>query len=407
MQWLSLESSRHPGYAFTGDFYNPGPYACFFATTFPFILRMALKPERALQKLVGIGLVTLGVILIPATLSRTAIAACVAGGVVACADRLNLKLRSISHTHLAFLVVTAILVSAGAYYIKKDSADGRWLMWKVAASAACEAPAHGVGWDKVAGAYGEAQERYFAGADRSEAEMMVADAPEYVFNEYLQVAIAYGIPVVIAMTVIMAGALTAAIRARAYGYAGAATAVAVVMTASYPLQFPLFVVMIALIFAGCYLTSRRPLVMTAGTAAVACAAILFLYNDSKADVESEFAAGHALHRAGKYRESNRILLNLLSHTADPMVLNIIGKNYQSMGQPDSAEYYLLRSVNRCPNRLYPHYLLMQLYADTASHDKAAMLREARILTDKKEKIASPAVMEMRAKARQLLNADSI
>ena len=86
-----------------------------------------------------------------------------------------------------------------------------------------------------------------------------------------------------------------------------------------------------------------------------------------------------------------------------MPLNIIGKNYQALGMPDSAAHYFRRAANRCPNRLYPHYLLMQLYADSASYDRDLMLQEARILATKKEKVPSPAVDEMRRKALTILN----
>ena len=85
-----------------------------------------------------------------------------------------------------------------------------------------------------------------------------------------------------------------------------------------------------------------------------------------------------------------------------MVLNIIGKNYRALGMCDSAEYYLQKSVNRCPNRLYPHYLLMQLYGDSTCLNPSAQQREARILLDMNEKIPSPAVDEMRMEAQSIL-----
>ena len=56
-------------------------------------------------------------------------------------------------------------------------------MWKIAAQAVLEHPWLGVGWENVAGAYGDAQERYFASGMASVQEKHVAGAPEYVFNE--------------------------------------------------------------------------------------------------------------------------------------------------------------------------------------------------------------------------------
>lgn len=351
-------------------------------------------------------MVFLCAILIPATLSRTACMACIIGGCVACSDRIYAKCKGWDKFRwgIALVILAAIIV--GIYMIKKESAEGRFLMWKVAARAAIEVPFNGVGWDRVAGVYGEAQEQYFVSGEGSEREILVADAPEYVFNEYLQVAIAYGIPIAIAMTAMLIGGIIVAVRNKAYGLAGSAVAVAVVMMASYPLQFTLFVVAIGLVLVGCYLSSKNLIINLLGTAVVIGACALFLTHNDTVDVRQEFGIGRSLHNMRKYRKSNDILLPLLSHSSDPMILNIIGKNYQSLGMPDSAEYYLMKSVNRCPNRFYPHYLLMNLYSDSLSHNQSKMIHEAEILTTKKEKIHSPAVEEMREKAREFLNSQS-
>ena len=90
-----------------------------------------------------------------------------------------------------------------------------------------------------------------------------------------------------------------------------------------------------------------------------------------------------------------------------MILNIIGKNYRALGMADSAEYYLKKSANRCPNRLYPHYLLMQLYGDTLSLDRQAQRREAEIIMTMQEKILSPAVEEMRSEAEKVLTQNTL
>lgn len=403
MQLLGVIPSLHSSYKITGTFYNPGPYACFLAIGIPIALRWVISANNKFQKLCGLGMVFLCAILIPATLSRTACVACVIGGCVACSDRIYAKCKGWDKFRwgIALVILAAIIV--GIYMVKKDSADGRLLLWKVAGRAAVEAPINGVGWDRVAGAYGEAQEQYFASSEGAETEILVADAPEYVFNEYLQVAIAYGIPIALAMTAMLIGGMIVAVRNKSYGLAGSAAAVAVVMMASYPLQFPLFVVTIGLVLMGCYLSSRNRITDFLGTAVVIGACALFLTHNDTVDVRQEFGIGRSLHNMKKYRKSNDILLPLLSHSSDPMILNIIGKNYQLLEMPDSAEYFFKKSVNRCPNRLYPHYLLMNLYSDSLSHNQSKMIHEAAILMNKKEKVHSPAIEEMREKAREILN----
>ena len=59
-------------------------------------------------------------------------------------------------------------------------------------------------------------------------------------------------------------------------------------------------------------------------------------------------------RQGYWREA-------MAHSNDPMILNIIGKNYQALGAYEKAEEYLIRSTHRLPGRIYPYYLLVKLY----------------------------------------------
>ncbi len=402
LQWLGFMPSHHSGYAFTGSFYNPGPYACFLSIVIPVAVYAMAESNHRLTKCVGMGMVLLGAGLIPATLSRTALAACALGCVVALGNHLLPYIRNLRKGWMLIGVLLVAVAAIGLYTVKKDSADGRLLMWKVAADAAMEAPPTGTGWDDVAGAYGEAQERYFTSGKDSEQERMVADAPEYVFNEYLQVAIAFGFPAALGMIAVISGGIAIAVGNRNHGLAGSAAAAAVVMTASYPLQFPLFAVAISLVLAGCYLSARQLWLRIAGSCIVVCCCVLFLANSHRTNTFTEFSIAHTLHRQGAYRKSNTYLLKLMDHSSDPMILNIIGKNYQALGMPDSAVHYLRKSTFRCPNRMYPHYLLMKLYSDSASFDAAARSMEARIILNMKVKVDSPAVGDMRREAKNII-----
>lgn len=95
------------------------------------------------------------------------------------------------------------------------------LMWKVAATALQEHPLEGNGWNGVPAVYGQAQEDYFAMGDYTETEARVADAPEYVFNEYLQVALAWGIPVLVGACLIIGFSLNRLYENFNYGLYGA------------------------------------------------------------------------------------------------------------------------------------------------------------------------------------------
>ena len=402
LQLAGIMHSRHPDYAFTGTFYNPGPYACFLAIVFPVALHAIMDSRHRHVRWMGMGYAAVCALLIPATLSRTAIAACLAGGALALCGHAMPYARKLKPAWILTGTVIIAAAAAGLYAIKQDSADGRLLMWKVAAQAAADGPLTGTGWDYAAGAYGEAQERYFASGKGSDREIMVADAPEYAFNEYLQTAIAFGLPAALAMTAIMAGGVTAALRNGSHGLAGSATAAAAVMTGSYPLQFTESVILICLVYAGCYLSSSSRAIRIAGCGAVCGCGALFLANNDRTDVRTAFATALALHRQHEYRKSNDMLLDLKQKSADPMILNIIGKNHQAMGMPDSAIFYLEKSARRCPNRMYPHYLLMRLYNDSAIYDAERLRREAETIATMRVKVESDATRDMQREANAII-----
>lgn len=407
LQLSGIQKSHHNGYLFTGSFYNPGPYACYLAVLLPIAVFAFRNTEYKLlsrmARWLGTGIVLACIILIPASLSRTAMIAAAVGSVLAYWDELKVFLAKYRPSCVFRILLAVLVIAVGLYAVKKDSADGRMVMWKIAMRAAAEVPLNGVGWDNVAGAYGEMQERYFELGHGTEEEKMVADAPEYVLNEYLQIAIAFGPLAAIGMIVVLAGALVVSFRKRNYGISGSVAAIALVMTASYPLQFPLFTITITLILLEAWLSSSHILVSLTGSAVTVLACALLFTHYSKTDVQNRFGCGLSLHRSHDYRKSNTILIPLIMKSSDPMILNIIGKNYQALAMPDSAEYYFRKSIFRCPNRLYPHYLLMKLYADSASFDPSKCLNEANTLLTMPVKIPSPAIDEMQQEAKSMIN----
>ena len=98
-------------------------------------------------------------------------------------------------------------------------------------------------------------------------------------------------------------------------------------------------------------------------------------------------------------KSNEVLKRAMQISCDPMLYNIMGRNYQALGEYNLAEEYLLKSAHIVPNRLYPYYLLMKLYVETGDEEKA---REAAgIVLTKEPKVQSTAVREMREEAGKL------
>ena len=114
-----------------------------------------------------------------------------------------------------------------------------------------------------------------------------------------------------------------------------------------------------------------------------------------------FEYGHGLHRQGKYEASDRVLEQALRHSCDPMILNVMGKNRQALGDGQQAERCFLRAVHRLPGRIYPYYLLAKLYASPEYRHPEKLAAMKRTVLTKIPKVPSTAVREMREEVEKL------
>ena len=448
-QLYGFSASGHFRYALTGSFFNPGPYAGYLAMVLPLCLHhfvrfrdwkwliTSLKIERAAAGVVGV----LILCVLPATMSRSAwVAALIGCGWVMYMHRdsrkwkllwRRYKKRYVSWGIGIFLVL--IVGGAGAFFLKPDSALGRLFLWKIT----CQAIAnHPWGCDKgFAFAYGEAQEAYFAKGDYAEWEERVAGSPEYAFNEYLELTLTQGPAICIMLIVITFACLWAGTQFRRYGVCGAIVTLLVFSFSSYPMHLPAFIVAYVCLLLACGIGDiiAKPVILSAcliiwtggfhdkwqrekdacrdwvnarmlyhaGAYAAANTAYDKLYPQLREKGAFLFEYGHSLHKAGFYNESNKYLDKALVYCADPMILNVIGKNYQALRCYNWAEELLLASVHRLPGRIYPYYLLAKLYAEPEFLNREKFEEMKRIVLMKAPKIHSTAIEEMRREVEEI------
>ena len=401
LQVYGYEPSNHSLYALTGSFYNPGPYSGFLAMCVPVALHEWLEGKR-IWKHVALAALILMLVVLPSGMSRSAwLAALVASGYV-----LGMHYREKVCRYWKYFCVGGLLLvvlAVGAYHWKKDSADGRFLMWKIAAQAVAEHPWQGVGWEQVAGVYGDAQERYFASGMATVQEKHVAGAPEYVFNEYLQVGIAWGVPVLFVILTVVIVLFSWGHRDRQYGVCGGLFSLAVFAFSSYPFQFLEFILAFLALLVCCALGYRKVWVRWAALVLGIGIGVYLSCNRPQKNARRMFEQAHALHKAGEWHASIELLEETMKVSSDAMILNIIGKNYQALGQPYLAEIWYIRSTNRLPNRIYPYYLLAKLYAEHPRYFPKEKLEWAsRMVLEKKAKVESTAIRQMREEVKKLL-----
>lgn len=424
LQLTGIVNPGHRLYIVTGSFFNPGPYGCFLGMTVPISLWMAMRCDGWL-KYIGMSAFLLCSSLLPASMSRTGWAAAIAGSLLTyclmCRECLH-KLWKESHLTknivgrwsltVGIILFFAVMIYI-VYQIKPESALGRFLIWKISLRALLSSPTGGVGWNHVAGAYGEAQEEYFSTKDGDITyEGMLAGAPEYLFNDYLQIGLAFGWWAMAAFVCLIVFCLFTAIKSHLYGYSGAVLAFAVVSFASYPLQFNIFIACASMLVIGCAAgrwTDWKWLrcisfVVVAVTLTICCVLASDVRYPAVTDANLLFRRGHDLHIAGHYEESDSLMMEVLKISSDPMPLNILGKNCQARDDYAGAEKYFLRASHRNPSAIYPRYLLMMLYVD--SGDTAKVRSAASYILRMPTKVDSPAERDMRKKASELMRLSS-
>lgn len=479
-QLYGFRESHHALYNLTGSFWNPGPYAGFLAVIFPIALYWALKLYVSLHPLnkellknkreaftiiasyTTFSMAALcifgSISVLPATMSRSAwIAAICGGGIILCHQyqwhhRLWNHCRKYPRKGIVYSISIIVLVSAtgwGMYQLKKDSAHGRLLLWKLSYRAIQEQPFTGVGVGKFGGAFGRAQAAYFATGQGTSQEEKIAGAPVYSFNEFLQIGVEYGIAGLVIFLTIIGFALRNASCSKTDGsVAVVASLITFLIFAcfSYPFSIgqmqKLFLLLlltaVCLPVKGQGFLSPDWRVWTARGLAVIPLYIFInmtfqvqkqkeartkwleerryynmkiyegtvdkyreLYPGLKNNFEFLFEYGQCLSKTEKYEESNRILAEGTERSADPMFFNILGQNYQAMRQYKEAEAAFHQAIWRVPHRLLPYYFLTKMYF--ASGDTLKGMETGKLLLGKKPKVMSPAVKEMKDEIGELLN----
>ncbi len=443
-QLYGFATSGHSMYALTGSFFNPGPYSGYLAMILPVCLYQWLVCGRRGGRVVAGGVMLLIFCVLPAGMSRSAWLAagvsclCVYAWHMDWTDKFRLLWQQ-QRQRVVMVVVGGfcVLLLAGylLFVLKPDSARGRLFMWKITCRAIAEKPLTGYGIHNFAAAYGNAQETYFAAGDYEPWEERVAGSPEYAFNEYLQAAVELGIPLAVCLLVVVVLCLYRGVRKGRYGICGAILSLMIFSFSSYPLQLPVFIVTFGGLLVACLSGADRwqwlGLAVSVGIIGgfrlkndlqveQACREWMnarVLYNaGAYQSAEKEygrlypllrdrasflFEYGHGLHKQQQFGKSNRILKEALQRSCDPMILNVIGKNYQQMGDCLSAEDWFIRSTHRLPGRIYPYYLLAKLYAEPSFRQPDKFEKMKRMVLTKEPKVHSTAIRQMREEIKKI------
>lgn len=444
-QLLGYEASNHLRFVVTGSFFNPGPCGIFLAGVFVLAVAMMKKGYRK----VGINLmfvryvaacmafcVTL-VAMVP-TMSRAGWIGALVGVMLLYRKEIAGRIKISRRWVIGGGVMGLMIVLTLFYLLKKDSANGRLFIWQNTITAYSKAPLFGVGIDGFERAYAEAQHDYFMKENALEQDNRyteLAGVVESAFNEPLALFLLLGATGGIMAAIVLFLKLR---RLTAYG----CVAVSLLVASLFSYTFYIPSIAILFLFAVAQLpdrkigTARYANVLMFGMMGVVALFFDFreyghreayrewknnavyytggdyqsiveeygkLYPVLKNDFKFLFEYGHSLHKAGRYEESNVILKQGTRHSADPMFWNITGNNYLALKQYDQGVAAYLRAYYTCPNRVYPLYLLTKLEGERG--DTTMMNYYGRILLEKRPKVSSLAVDEMKFEIRKMLDVE--
>lgn len=453
-QIAGIYPSNHSLFVLTGTFYNPGPYSGYLAAVLPIALHRMLvsngKKDRlsVAQYYFSMCVLLLICCVLPAGMSRAAWFASLisCGYVVLRVYRVKVKSFVSKHRYaVSGVLIVGALLASSAYFMKRDSADGRLLIWKITSQAIASSPCGEENGRTFSAIYGDAQERYFTNCEYSESEAWVAGTPDFAFNEYLQIAVEYGVWVsILLVTVLLVLSMIAGGRKQLAGIDGCLVSLMVFACFSYPLHIPAIVsvwllTLMVLCGEGLVMIKRKrnavavllPVVVAGLTASMDMYGIYsertravrewmpvrVLYHSGAFNAAAEeygklydkmswnkdfcFEYGRALYKARSYGKAEEVLLKAMEVSGDPMILNMLGRNAQESGEYGKAEKYLLRSTRRLPERVYPHYLLVKLYAEPEYFDRIKLIREAECVLNAEPKVNSTAIREMRQEVKKI------
>jgi hypothetical protein len=304
-------------------------------------------------------------------------------------------------------------------------------------------PIFGAGYGRFAVVYGDAQREYFLSSIRPENQAIMADSPEYAFNEFVQIIVELG-GFGLLLFMLLTGSLFVSRHTSFSSYHASFISVLVLAFFSYPFSVLPLVIIFLFILTLSAPSSKKisfnlPIWLHISSMVVFVGVITYgvfqifhrqkmyrewtmaqtvyhakayqqiypkyssLYPYLQHEKQFLFEYDQCLSNADRYAESNRIFEEYLFYGSDPMVFNCMGNNFKAMGEYGKAEGFYIRSSQTVLNRHYPIYLLMKLYEKNGQTEKAKAM--AGVLLAKPVKIKSTAIQEMRDYAIKVVAGD--
>lgn len=414
-----------------GSFDNPAGFAACLATGFPFCFSVITRGKlRCYFGIISLAIIMMAIIL---SGSRAGMIALIIVCYIYIGDKYYHKFKKYRKYSIVLFAVL-LLAGMGLFFLKKDSAIGRILIWKNSLEMIVNKPILGSGVGAFLGNYMQYQANFFE-LDSNSLYTMLADNVTHPFNEYLLLIIEYGmLGFFLFVTVIF---VVIKYFERITVYHLCLVSVGVFACFSYPLRYPFVVVLIA--YSLTKIVTRKIVILKINYFAKTVGGLLvggislFLIKDVQFEyrwgklvqqLQAEnyrkflsdyeklyfqwngdpmFLYNYAaiLNRVEQYDKSNDVLNRCIPYFNNYEVQMLIADNYFELKQWSQAEVYYFIAHHMIPSKFVPLYKLMMLYATVGDQQKS--LRIAYLIINKEIKIRSGAVYYIRTEAQDIIN----
>jgi O-antigen ligase len=427
----------------TGNFDNPAGYASMLALSLPFVLYFTFSRKLWVKSVAWVihGLCIAGIVL---SGSRTGILVVLILGVFYVIVKYRRFITGLSWWSKSLLIVLAVVTMAGLYLAKKDSANGRFLVWRCTWDMIKEKPLFGHGYKSFEAEYMLYQARYFEQNPDSKF-VLLSDNVKHPFNEYLLIVAEFGSVAIVVALLLIAIIIRAYIRnsdKESFTFVSAIIAILMFSCFSYPFKYPftwavfafsiifilklsklndskygrntvtwLFRVMIPLAsftalgftikdmyYENKWYNVANPSIETSGKMILPQYELLYSHFESDGYFLYNYAA--QLNYWGEYEKSLKYADKCILSLNDYDIQMLIADNYHNLSDwVQGLEHYELAS-RMCSNRFMPLYKMTLIYDATGEKKKLRELAEK--IIQKEEKIPSLTVSRIKNIMRKKL-----
>ncbi|MCC8062707.1 MAG: O-antigen ligase family protein [Rikenellaceae bacterium] len=401
-QLCGWAATRHAYHDLTGSFPNPGPLGGWLCVTALAAVVLTLQFWKQRRKVWAVlcagGGLYIGIILL-LTDSRAAWVGLAAGifGML-CTLRFRYK-----RTVLLSLAVIALAGSVFLYGYKKDSADGRLLVWRVSADMIAVHPVAGSGVGTFPDRYMFAQGDYFAKHPDSRFTA-VAEQTSYPFNELVGVTCEQGIVGGLLFLLLVGSVL---VRRGNAGGKALLIGLSVFGLFSYPSAFLAFGMLFGALLADRaygpgYPLSRRTMGIIAGVILLAGGTLLCSVFSRRNALANRYTLAHRAFELTLRGDPNELpeLERMARRLPIAGFYVELGDLYLKADSTERAKYYYRTAARMIPSRLKPYDGLFRAYLRAGQLDSAATM--ARRIVTMPVKVSNTATIRIRQTAKEWL-----